>query len=160
MLHLIGNGLAKGVLFLTSGNIHRAFASKNRDVARGTLKRAPWTGALFLAGFMAMTGSPPFLPFASEFVFFTAAFSQGHVITGSLMAILLMLAFLGMSLTVVPVVFGDPPKDRERTRYKETALLVGPPLALLVILAILGIWMPQPLYRLATEAAGLLEVIR
>jgi hydrogenase-4 component F len=160
MLHLIGNGLAKGVLFLTSGNIHRAFASKNREFARGTLKRAPWTGALFLAGFMAMTGSPPFLPFASEFVFFSAAFSQGHLITGSLMALLLMVAFLGMTLTVVPVVFGEPPKDRERTKYHDTALLVGPPLALLVALGILGLWLPQPLYRLVTEAAHLLEVIR
>jgi hydrogenase-4 component F len=160
MLHLIGNGLAKGVLFLTSGNIHRAFASKNREFARGALKRAPWTGALFLAGFMAMTGSPPFLPFASGFVFFSAAFSQGHPITGSLMALLLMVAFLGMALTVVPVVFGDPPKDRERTKYHDTVLLVGPPLALLVALGILGLWLPQPLYRLVTEAAQLLEVIR
>jgi len=160
MLHLIGNGLAKGVLFLTSGNIHRAFASKNREVARGTLRRAPWTGALFLAGFMAMTGSPPFLPFASEFIFFSAAFSQGHIITGSLLALLLIVAFLGMSLTVVPVVFGAPPKDRERTKYRDTALLVGPPLALLVILGILGLWLPQPLYRLVNEAAQLLEVVR
>jgi hydrogenase-4 component F len=160
MLHLIGNGLAKGVLFLTSGNIHRAFASKSRDVARGTLKRAPWTGALFLAGFMAMTGSPPFLPFASEFTFFSAAFSQGHAITGALMALLLMVAFLGMSLTVVPVVFGDPPKNRERTRYHETALLVVPPLVLLMILGVVGIWMPPPLHRLVKDAAGLLEVLR
>jgi hydrogenase-4 component F len=157
MLHLIGNGLAKGVLFLTSGNIHRAFASKNREFARGTLKRAPWTGALFLAGFMAMTGSPPFLPFASEFAFFSAAFSHGHIITGSLMALMLMLAFLGMTLTVVPVVFGDPPKNRERTKYHDSVLLVVPPLALLVILGILGLWLPQPLYKLVTEAAQLLE---
>jgi hydrogenase-4 component F len=160
MLHLIGNGLAKGVLFLTSGNIHRAFASKNREFARGTLKRAPWTGALFLAGFMAMTGSPPFQPFASEFAFFSAAFSQGHIFTGSLMALLLMVAFLGMALTVVPVVFGDPPKNRERTRYHETALLVGPPLVLLIFLGILGLWLPQPLYRLVSDAAQLLEVPR
>ena len=160
MLHLIGNGLAKGVLFLTSGNIHRAFASKNREVARGTLKRAPWTGALFLAGFMAMTGSPPFLTFASEFAFFSAAFSLGHIITGAILALLLMLAFLGMTLTVVPVVFGDPPKNRARTKYHDTPLLVVPPLALLVCLGILGIWLPQPLYRLVSEAAALLEVAR
>jgi len=158
MLHLIGNGLAKGVLFLCAGNIHRAFASKNREVARGALKRAPWSGALFLAGFLAMTGSPPFLPFSSEFAIFSSAFSQDRVATGAVMAILLMVAFLGMSLTVVPVVFGDPPKNRERTKYRETALLVAPPLVLLIILAIVGLWLPPPLYRLVTEAAALLEV--
>jgi hydrogenase-4 component F len=160
MLHLIGNGLAKGVLFLTAGNIHRAFASKNRETARGTLKRAPWTGAMFLAGFLAMTGSPPFLPFASEFAIFSAAFSQGRPVTGTLVVLLLMIAFLGMSLTVVPVVFGDPPKNRERTKFTETALLVVPPLALLVLLGCIGVWLPPPLFRLVTDAAQLLEVAR
>jgi len=159
MLHLIGNGLAKGVLFLASGNIHRAFASKSRDVARGTLKRAPWTGALFLAGFMAMTGSPPFLPFASEFAFFSAAFSQGQLMTGALTVLFFTIAFLGMSLTVIPVVFGEPPKDRERTKYHETPLLVVPPLILLLALGILGLWLPGPLFRLFNEAAGLLGMV-
>lgn len=158
MLHLIGNGLAKGVLFLCAGNIHRAFASKNRDAARGTLKRAPWTGSLFLAGFLAMTGSPPFLPFSSEFIILSSAFTQGTSATGIIMVILLLIAFLGMSLTVLPIVFGDPPKNRERTKYHETALLVGPPLVLLAILALVGLWLPAPLYRLVTEAAALLEV--
>jgi len=160
MLHLIGNGLAKGVLFLTAGNIHRAFASKNRDSARGALRRAPWSGVLFLVGFLAMTGSPPFILFSSEYSFFAAAFSQGYPVIGALLAVLLMVAFLGMALTVLPVVFGDPPKNRERTRYHDTALLVGPPLALLIILGVVGIWLPQPLYRLVNAAAALLEVAR
>ena len=76
------------------------------------------------------------------------------------MALMLMLAFLGMTLTVVPVVFGDPPKNRERTKYHDSALLVLPPLALLVILCILGLWLPQPLYKLVSEAAQLLEGVR
>ena len=61
-------------------------------------------------------------------------------------------------VTVVPVVFGDPPKNRERTKYHETVLLVAPPLALLVILAVVGLWLPPPLFRLVTEAAALLGV--
>ena len=157
MLHLIGNGLAKGVLFLCAGNIHRAFASKSRETVHGTIKRAPWTGALFLAAFLAMTGLPPFLPFSSELAIFSALFSQGKQNTGIVMALLLMVSFLGMSLTVIPVVFGDPPKNRERTGYHETAHLVGPPLALLILLAVVGFWLPPPLHRLIIDAAHLLE---
>lgn len=154
MLHLIGNGLIKGVLFLSAGNIHRAFASKNREFARGALKRAPWSGALFLIGFLAMTGSPPFLVFSSEFAIIGAAFGQGKAVAGWVMVFLMMVAFLGMAITVLQVVFGDPPKNRERTRYKDTALLDVPPLVLLVIVAIIGIWMPQPLLELVTDAAA------
>ena len=160
MLHVIGNGLAKGVLFLAAGNIHRAFASKNREVARGALRRTPWSGGLFLVGFFALTGSPPFLPFASEFSIFSAAFTNGRPVVGAFMVLLLLIAFMGMSLTVLPVVLGEPPKNRERTKYRDTPLLAGPPFVLLLIIALLGLWLPQPLYRIVTDAAALLEASR
>ena len=50
LLHLINNGLTKGVLFLSAGNIHRAYGSKLTDDVRGALQRVPLSGALFLAG--------------------------------------------------------------------------------------------------------------
>ena len=37
LLHLINNGLTKGVLFLSAGNIHRAYGSKLTDDVRGAL---------------------------------------------------------------------------------------------------------------------------
>ena len=157
MLHVLGNGLGKGVLFLAAGNIHRAFASKSRDYARGALKRAPWSAALFLAGFFALTGSPPFAPFFSEFAIIATSFSQGRILCGLLLVLLLMTAFLGMAMTVIPVVFGDPPSDRQRTRYTDSFLLVAPPMALLLVIGIIGIWMPPPLYQLLSDAAALLE---
>ena len=158
MLHVIGNGLCKGVLFLTAGNIHRAFASKSRESAQGTLKRAPWTGALFLLGFFAMTGSPPFAPFISEYMFISTAFRQGKYAIGILIVLLLSVAFLGMLLTILPIIFGDPSPERERTKYRDTPMLIGPPLALLMITALLGMWLPEPLLKIITSAAALLEV--
>jgi hypothetical protein len=59
LLHLINNGLTKGVLFLSAGNIHRAYGSKLTDHVRGAMLRVPVSGALFFAGFIAITGAPP-----------------------------------------------------------------------------------------------------
>ncbi len=59
LLHLINNGLTKGVLFLSAGNIHRAYGSKLTDNVRGAIVRVPLSASLFLAGFLAVTGSPP-----------------------------------------------------------------------------------------------------
>jgi NADH:ubiquinone oxidoreductase subunit 5 (chain L)/Multisubunit Na+/H+ antiporter, MnhA subunit len=160
MLHVLGNGLCKGVLFLTAGNIHRAFASKSRESAQGTLKRAPWTGMLFLLGFFAMTGSPPFIPFFSEYAFISSAFQREHHALGIMIVVLLSVAFLGMLLTIIPVVFGDPSPERERTKYRDTSLLIGPPLVLLLIATLLGIWLPEPLLNTLTSAAALLEAPR
>ena len=74
----INNGLTKGVLFLSAGNIHRAYGSKLTDDVQGALKRVPFSGALFLAGFFAITGSPPFGPFVSEFTIVAAAAGSGQ----------------------------------------------------------------------------------
>src|SRR5947209_18107762 len=78
LLHLINNGLTKGVLFLSAGNIHRAYGSKVTDEVRGPIQRVPLSGALFLAGFLAITGSPPFAPFVSEFSILNAAVNGWH----------------------------------------------------------------------------------
>ncbi len=78
LLHMVNNGLTKGVLFLASGNIHRAYNSKSTEVIRGALRRIPWSGALFLVAFLAITGSPPFGPFISEFTIVSNAFLQGN----------------------------------------------------------------------------------
>lgn len=160
MLHVLGNGLAKGVLFLAAGNIHRAFGSKNRDVACGALKRAPWSAALFMMGFFALTGSPPFLPFFSEITIFIAAFTNGRPIVGTVVVLMLMLIFVGMSLTLMPVIFGEPPKNRQRTKYHDAPMLIVPPLALLVVMALLGFWLPEPMSRILTDAAALLGVVQ
>ena len=52
--HVLNNGLAKGVLFLAAGNIHRAYGSKRTDEVRGAARRLPVSGPLFLAGFLAV----------------------------------------------------------------------------------------------------------
>src|SRR2546430_3359256 len=54
LLHTINNGLTKGVLFLSAGNIHRAFDGKTTDEVRGAIRRLPLSGTLFLLGFFAI----------------------------------------------------------------------------------------------------------
>ena len=83
LLHLINNALAKGVLFLCAGNIHRAFASKRLSEVRGALTALPFSGALFLAGFLAVTGSPPFGMFLSEFTILRGIFNAGQLWVGA-----------------------------------------------------------------------------
>ncbi|HKJ03043.1 MAG TPA: proton-conducting transporter membrane subunit, partial [Longimicrobiales bacterium] len=44
MLHLVCNGLTKGVLFLSAGNLHRAYGSKIAGEVTGTLRGLPFSG--------------------------------------------------------------------------------------------------------------------
>ncbi|BDV41887.1 hydrogenase [Geotalea uraniireducens] len=158
LFHVINNGLTKGVLFLSSGNIHRSYDSKSTVVVRGALARLPWSGGLFLAGFIAITGSPPFSPFVSEFSIVSSAFVEGRHVIGGLFLLFLAIVFIGMASTVLPLVMGGVPAGIARTAYRDRFLTVAPPLLLLGIILCLGIWIPEPLLRLLRDGVALLEV--
>ena len=158
LFHILANGLTKGVLFLSSGNIHRSYNSKRTDHVRGVLRRLPWSGWLFLAGFIAITGSPPFAPFISEFTIISSAFIQGRMLIGTIFLLSLSVIFIGMALTVLPMVMGEVPPDSETTSYRDTAWTVGPPLVLLLLIFMLGVWIPAPLLTLLHDGSALLGV--
>lgn len=158
LFHILANGLTKGVLFLSSGNIHRSYNSKSTNNVRGVLRRLPWSGGIFLAGFIAITGSPPFAPFISEFTIISSAFTQGRMLIGAIFLVSLTVIFIGMALTVLPMVMGEVPPDSETTSYRDSAWTVAPPLALLLLVFLLGVWIPDPLMNLLRDASSLLEV--
>jgi hydrogenase-4 component F len=157
LLHLINNGLGKGVLFLTAGNIHRAYGSKRTDDVTGALRLIPVSGALFLAGFFAITGSPPFGPFLSEFTILNAAITGGRFASAGLFLLMLAVVFIGMGATVLRVVQGDVPAAAQGRLYKERILTVLPPIVFLVLVVLMGVYIPRPVSALLRDAASSLE---
>jgi hydrogenase-4 component F len=164
LLHLVTNGLTKGVLFLSAGNIHRAYGSKLTDQVRGALQRVPLSGALFLGGFLAITGLPPFGPFVSAFTILNGAFGSGQYIAGGLFRLLLGLVFGGMGATVLTVVLGTPLQPSSPSKITPTltafqdSISTGAPILLMMILVLaLGIYIPPPIESLLRGAAALLE---
>jgi hydrogenase-4 component F len=160
MLHMINNGLTKGVLFLSAGNIHRAFDGKTTDEVQGAMRRLPFSGTLFLFGFLAITGSPPFGPFVSEFAILNGAFGAGRFVAGALFLLLLLVIFIGMGRTVLTVVQGRPTPASRRTAYRDGVLTGLPILASFAAVLLLGVYIPGPLDGLLREAVRFLEVGR
>jgi len=156
LLHLVNNAMTKGCLFLCAGNIHRAFASKRLQDVRGALSVLPVSSAIFLAGFLAITGSPPFGPFLSEFTMLRGMFASGQMWVGATVLVLLAVIFIGMGATVLAVTQGEA--DVEQVHFRDRLPLVAPPLFLLLVVLVLGLYLPEPLQRLLRDAAALLEV--
>jgi hydrogenase-4 component F len=157
LLHLINNALTKGVLFLSAGNIHRAYGSKYADEVTGAIRRLPLSGSLFLAGFLAITGSPPGGPFLSEFTIVNGAFSGGHVGVGALFLLLMGIIFIGMGATVLRVVQGEPPPGAAETTFHDSFQTGAPILACMALVVLLGVYIPPPLDRLLRDAVSFLE---
>jgi hydrogenase-4 component F len=160
LLHMVNNGLTKGVLFLSAGNIHRAYGSKLTDDVRGAIRYVPLSGWLFLIGFLAITGAPPFGPFVSEFTIANAAVAGEHYVACGLYLLLLGVVFFGMGATVLVVVQGEPPEHVEARGYRDNAATCLPILLFMALVLLLGVYLPPPLESLLREAALSLELKR
>jgi len=157
-LHMMNNALTKGVLFLAAGNIHRRFASKRREEVTGVIAVLPVSASLFIAGFLAITGSPPFGPFVSEFTILRGIFNSGHYGLGAYLILMLAIIFIGMGSTVLAVTLGQPSAKEELSSYRDTLLTVGPPMVMLLLVLMLGLYLPESARKLFADAAALVEV--
>ena len=153
LFHTVNNGITKGVLFLSAGNIHRSYGSKVTDDVRGAARRLPVSGPLFLAGLLAITGSPPFGPFFSEFQILNGAFGSGHTTVGVLFLAFLAVIFIGMASTVLKVVLGDPTGAPDVPGTRDSWLTAAPPLVLMILVLALGLFLPRGLRDLFGAAA-------
>ncbi len=157
MLHVINNGLTKSSLFLSVGNIDRAYGTKTIPEVRGVMRRLPLTGTVFLLGFLAITGSPPFGPFISEFLILNGAFAAGHFLVAAAILGLLLVIFIGMGRTVLASVQGAVPAMARKRPFREGPLSALPVLIPLLLILLLGLYIPGPLWGLLHQAAHYLE---
>ncbi|GMV44286.1 MAG: hydrogenase HycQ [Myxococcales bacterium] len=154
LLHLLTNGVTKGVVFLSAANLHRAYGSKSSDVVTGALRGVPVSGWLFLLGFFAVTGAPPFGPFLSELTIVLGALSAGHALIAALFVAAIMVVFIGMAGTVLRVSFGEGGP----TQWKDTALMSSPIVGFLLLSLWLGVAIPAPVDALIQATVAWLAV--
>jgi hydrogenase-4 component F len=158
MFHVLNNALTKGAMFMCAGNIHRYFGSKRMCETQGAISVLPWSAGIFLAGFLAITGSPPFAPFMSEFAILRGIFAGGHFTLGITFIVLLTIIFIGMSTSVLTVALGPAMEEQPPEWAGETFLTVISPLLLLAVILALGLYLPEELRTMFQEAADLIEV--
>ncbi|HEU4731419.1 MAG TPA: proton-conducting transporter membrane subunit [Kofleriaceae bacterium] len=156
LLHMVNNSFGKGVLFMAAGNLHRAYGSKLAADVTGAVHRTPASAGLLLAGFFAITGSPPFGAFLSELAIIRAALGSGAYWAAGLLLALLATVFIGMGAVVIRVVQGAPPPEPRRVR--EPVLTIVPAALCLAIVLALGVFLPRWLDAGLRGAASFVEM--
>ena len=159
VLHLVNNGLAKGWMFLVTGNIVLATGSAASG-NRGLVRTLPVSAMLLVLGLFAVTGSPPFGLFLSEFTILRAAIDGGHGWIAVTILVALAVIFVGMAALVFGIVLGEPPvitgRAPDAAPVRESAWLVAGPVALAAIVLLLGVYIPGPLQDVLARAAATL----
>jgi hydrogenase-4 component F len=148
-IHLIHHSLLKSSLFLSSGNILLGFGTKQVQRIGGVVHLLPKTFVSFFAGFVGISGLPPFGIFISEVMIVIGAFQGGHYISVALFFLALLLVFAGTGRVVISMSFDD---TAAKLLVQENSFRLVPPFALLSASIILCIWMPDVLSTAIFEA--------
>jgi hydrogenase-4 component F len=151
VLHMLNNGLTKGWLFLIAGNVVLASGTSSAAASRGLVRTLPVSGPLLVVGLFAVTGSPPFGLFLSEFTILRAAIAAGHPWTAAAMLLLLAVIFVGMAALILGMALGEAAPGAAPIR--ESRWLVAGPIALAVAVLMLGLYIPAPLRDVLARAA-------
>jgi hydrogenase-4 component F len=159
LLHIVGHGLSKAVLFCGAGEIlSRTGTTAIADV-RGLLTRAPVLGGVFAVGVAALLGLPPFSLFVSEIGLVRAGLAAGLGWVMAAALVLLLAVFIAIAVKASAMLFGEPtgqPLPAIRTNAALPLATAAPVIAGLCIVAALGVadWPLGPLLRSASMIAG------
>jgi hydrogenase-4 component F len=156
LLHFLGHGLGKAVLFCTSGRILSLTGTSTIAGVRGLLTSHRSVGAVFALGLVALVGLPPFSLFASEVALVRATVEAGLGWAAAVVLTLVVLAVVAIVVRVTPLLFGGsdvgaapPPTPTATVTRADTPLVAG-----LVALAVIGI-VSWPLASLLDSAAAI-----
>ncbi len=154
LLQVVNHAITKSLMFFASGQVLLKYETKNIDRVSGVIKLLPVSGSLLIVGGLALTGSPPFSIFISEFSILSAGFRQGYLLPAIVMLALIALIFIAFLFFLNRMVFGKPPEGVKPGETSYTGLLA---MGLSVLLVVgLGVFIPTPLSDLLHQAAAVL----
>jgi len=155
ILHMFNHAMTKSLMFFGAGNILLKHDTKEIFNVSGVVKSMPFTGAMFVIGTLAITGSPPFSIFISEFTILSSGFSQGHIVAAVLFLLFIIMIFAGFFNNVSRMAFGTPKQGIEKGDMgRWTLVSMG---ILIVFVVVLGIYIPPSFYEMIMKVV---EIVR
>ncbi|GGU15896.1 hydrogenase HycQ [Lentzea flava] len=149
LLHVLGHGLAKAVLFLGAGRVLQITGTSRIDGVRGLLASHPAVATTFGFGVLALLGLPPFSLFASELGIVRAGFGAGLGWLTSAALLLVLVIAAALIAGTSRMLLGPPSTSDTAAASRIPVALAGGLLACAVLGVVAG---PLPdLLDLATQ---------
>ncbi|HEX8044149.1 proton-conducting transporter membrane subunit [Candidatus Deferrimicrobium sp.] len=144
LLHVLNHSVAKVLLFLVAGDLILRFGTQKIRHIHGILRETPLRGVLLFGGILAITGSPPFGAFWSEFGILVGGIAGGHMAVSLAYLVLLAILFGSFLMYGSDMVFGEG-VPRKLAVPELWCLL--PACVLLLASLWLGLHVPAGLYK-------------
>jgi len=104
-----------------------------------------------MVGTFALLGFPPFGSFVGELLILSALVSSRQMLVFAAFCILITMSFVAMARTIFPMIWGEPHEKHDWPR--QTFLAASPKIGFLVILIVLGIYIPPVVNGLIVQVA-------
>ncbi|MCL2467752.1 MAG: hydrogenase [Micrococcales bacterium] len=139
LLHVLGHGLTKSVLFLGAGKILDETGTTTIADVRGLLHRRPDLAVIFAIAIIALLGLPPFAPFFSEIGIVLAGWQAGlgWAVAVALFALLVVLA--GIVRAVGAMLLGSQPAPSDSPRPWAWLVPTGTALVVVGVVGFFGL---------------------
>jgi hydrogenase-4 component F len=182
LLHVMAHAAAKGNAFLGAGVFTVKYGTKDIARLRDGMRLLPWSGPLLLLSVFALSALPPSGIFRSEFEIVAGGLDSSNYAAAAILVVLVTVAFFGLvtsatSMLLIPAPQAPaarPPQAaggaaaagtavmvRARAsagqvlaRGEPSAWMVGPVLAGIAVLYLLGIHPPAELTGLISRGAA------
>jgi hydrogenase-4 component F len=136
--------------------VQQQFATPYFWKVRGVMRTLPWTGGLFLMATLAVTGTPPFSIFQSEFNILSAALVADRGWAAALFLGGVVTIFAGFLVHMSKLSLGTPAHPDASGRVAECPWKLGAMALVAVMVIILAFWLPTPLYELVRQTAQII----
>ena len=147
LYHIIYNSINKIVLFLSAGNIHLRYKTRQINSVNSALNILPWSGWILLVAFFAISGVPPFGIFFSELKIFEGIlFSENPWLLAVVMFLLLFI-FINMGKKIFQMLYRKDDNlevNREPEKFDISHLVS---IFLLILLIVIAVFTPDALSK-------------
>lgn len=156
LFHTLNHSLSKSLAFFAAGRLGQAFGTHNIEKMSGSYRISPVWGTGIFASILILIGMAPFSLFMSEFQILKAAIDGNRVLVVLMFLVGTVTVFVGALRYALPLAFGeaDPKVESIPTRKLDVFLVAVP----LIILLMLGLWMPKPLQSALNRAAAVIHI--
>lgn len=165
LLHVLTHASAKGLAFFGAGSLLRGYDTKEVDGITDAGRTMPWTGPMFLAAALALSGLPLSGVFRSEFQIVVGGFAQSQDVGVVLLLVFVNLAFFGIIWHAARMVLGHPPPPTTpgtptaaTVARERSAWMIAGMLGCLLVSVGLGVHLPTDLSALINSAGHRLAV--
>jgi hydrogenase-4 component F len=150
ILHMFAHSLAKASFFLTSGNIYKRLHTKQIDEVSGLISNDRITGWVWILCFACIVAIPPFPTFISELLMIQRMVETNNIVLLVIFLLLLTIVMVGMGKSVMKMFLGKPRQEEEKIKFSILNYL--PQIIFLIILVIIGLYIPNFIHNIIEKA--------